>query len=365
MARLFGTDGVRGIANKELTCELAFKLGQAACEALKANNRKAPVFVIGRDTRISGDMLKCAIASGVMTRGGNVIDTGVFPTPATAFAVRHYNADAGIVISASHNPYYDNGIKFFNHEGKKLSDDTEDNIQSILENSLFLSEVVNDEIGTYQCLNTDEAYMDFLLEKFDSFSLDDKKIVLDCANGASYKIAPKLFRRLGATVIPTHCIPDGININDNCGSTHMDSLKTAVVTNHADYGLAFDGDADRLLAVDENGKEIDGDRIMYLFAKYLKEKQLLNKNTLVVTVMSNIGLKKALENENIKVSETAVGDRYILRRMEREKYSLGGEQSGHVICSLLNTTGDGLVGQGSGCRNHHLFDPLSGIGNSQ
>ncbi len=343
MARLFGTDGVRGIANKELTCELAFKLGCAACEALKKNTEQSPKFLIGMDTRISGDMLKNSISAGIMSRGGNVIDVGIFPTPGIAFAVRHYKASAGIVISASHNPFYDNGIKFFDSEGKKLSDTTEDNIQNILENELIFNDVINEKIGKHEYYDANGAYMEYLLSKLAPFSLSGKKIVLDCANGASYFIAPELFKHLNATVIAIHNKPNGTNINDNCGSTHLRSLQKEVVKNKADFGLAFDGDADRLLAVDEKGNEVNGDMIMYLFALYLQQNKMLKKDTLVITVMSNIGLKKALAENNICVSETAVGDRYILQRMESDSFNLGGEQSGHIICSLLNTTGDGLA----------------------
>lgn len=343
MGRLFGTDGVRGIANKELTPDLAYNLGKAACKVLKQESSR-PVFIIGKDTRISGDLLENALCAGIMSQGGDVIKAGVIPTPGIAILIRKYNADSGVVISASHNPYYDNGIKFFNSMGLKLSDEIEDQIQNTIESNTFTNDIVNESVGT--CSLLEEAYslyVDEILNKFPDFDLESKIIVLDCANGASYKSAEMAFRRLKAELICINNNPDGTNINDNCGSTHINALINAVKKNNADFGFAFDGDADRLLACDENGKEINGDMIMYLIAKYLKEQNELYDNTLVLTVMSNLGLKKAMQEAGINIVETAVGDRYILQEMLRNGFTLGGEQSGHIINSKINSTGDGLA----------------------
>lgn len=343
MSRLFGTDGVRGIANKELSPDLAYNLGKAACKVLKQDNQR-PVFLIGKDTRISGDLLENALCAGIMSQGGNVIKAGIIPTPGVAVLINKYNADSGVVISASHNPYYDNGIKFFNSKGQKLNDSIEDEIQSIIENNAFTEECINEKVGKCtQIENANAIYVEHILSKVSKFDLTGKKIVLDCANGASFKAAEMAFSRLGANLICINNSPDGININDNCGSTHLNALAEAVKCNNADLGFAFDGDADRLLACDENGNEINGDMIMYIIAKYLKKHNELKDDTLVVTVMSNLGLKKAMQNENINVVETAVGDRYILQEMLKNGYTLGGEQSGHIINAKLNSTGDGLA----------------------
>lgn len=343
MARIFGTDGVRGVANKELNPILAFNLGKAACKVLKKDNAK-PVFLIGKDTRISGDLLENALCAGIMSQGGDVIKAGVIPTPGVAVLIGKYGSDSGVVISASHNPYYDNGIKFFNSKGQKLSDDIEDEIQRVIENNDYSEDCTHDNIG--RCTQIDDSYqiyVEHILSKFPKFNLNNKKIVLDCANGASFKSAETAFKKLGADIICINNTPNGININDNCGSTHLDALKNAVKENKADLGFAFDGDADRLLACDENGNEINGDMIMYIIAKYLKQQSKLKDDTIVITVMSNMGLKKALQKENINIVETAVGDRYILQEMLKCGYTLGGEQSGHIINSEINSTGDGLA----------------------
>ncbi len=341
MKRLFGTDGVRGEANKELDPVLAYKLGKAACIFF---NKKTPVFLIGKDTRISGDMLESALCAGIMSCGGNVILAGVLPTPGIAALVRCLNADCGVVISASHNPFYDNGIKFFDSLGQKLSDETEDLIQGILENDLYSEACTGENIGkTIRIDNAAEIYIAEIMSKLPEFDLKNMKIVLDCANGASFKTSPKAFAALGAEIVAINTQPDGININANCGSTHTEMLKSETVKNHADLGLAFDGDADRLIACDENGNEINGDMIMYLLAKDLHDRNELKDDILVITVMSNLGLKLALEENGIKTVQTAVGDRYILREMKQNGYTLGGEQSGHIIDLNINSTGDGLA----------------------
>lgn len=345
MTRLFGTDGVRGKANEELTCELAYGLGKAACMVLAKAGEPGdrPVFIIGRDTRISGEMLENALAAGIMSAGGNVIKAGVIPTPGIAVLIRKLKADSGVVISASHNPYYDNGIKFFNSEGLKLPDETEDEIQKVMEEQSW-NNASPERIGTVSDLiGADELYTKEILEKLPKVDLTGKKIVLDCANGAQSFIAPGVFSSLGAEVIAINTCPNGTNINDSCGSTHLEALSQKVRETKADLGMAFDGDADRLLAVDENGNTVDGDKIMFLLARYMKEEGTLFEDTLVLTVMSNLGLKKALAAEGIRIVETTVGDRYILKEMLEKGYTLGGEQSGHIINKTVNSTGDGLA----------------------
>ena len=344
MGRLFGTDGVRGVANKELTPELAFNLGKAGTYVLKAKNKR-PVVVIGKDTRISGDMLESALTAGILAVGGNVIKLGVIPTPAVAYLARYYNADAGIVISASHNTFEYNGIKFFNGDGYKLDDLLEEKIEDIIISSVDVnSHITGELIG--RCLeaseNAADLYVKHLLQTVD-FRLDGVKVALDCANGAASRLAPRLLRSLGVTVVAMHDKPDGTNINLGCGSTHLGSLQQAVVAQQAHLGLAFDGDADRMLAVDELGHVVDGDQIMLICARALKEAGKLADDTLVVTVMSNLGLTLAAQTLGIKLETTAVGDRYVLERMLEKGYVLGGEQSGHIIMLEDNTTGDGMA----------------------
>ncbi len=344
MGRLFGTDGVRGIANKELTPELAFNLGKAGAYILK-KNEGGPVVVIGKDTRVSGDMLENALTAGILAVGGNVIKAGVIPTPAVAYLARYYNADAGIVISASHNTFEYNGIKFFNGEGFKLDDLLEEKIEDIIISSIDVnSHITGEDIG--KCLeageNATELYAKNLIETAD-FRLDGKKVVLDCANGASYKVAPMAYEALGAEVVTIGDRPDGTNINDGCGSTHPEKLQAAVLKHHADIGLAFDGDADRLIAVDELGRVIDGDKTIAICAKMLKSAGRLKDDKVTVTVMSNIGFHKAMEEEGIKVDVTGVGDRYVLERMLETGCVIGGEQSGHIIFLEHTTTGDGIL----------------------
>ncbi len=344
MGRLFGTDGVRGVANKELTPELAFNLGKAGTHVLKKDNER-PVVVIGKDTRISGDMLESALTAGILAVGGNVIRAGVIPTPAIAYLAKYYKADAGIVISASHNTFEYNGIKFFNGEGYKLDDDIEEEIEDIIISSIDVnSHITGELIG--RCLDASEdaaeLYAAHLLETVD-FRLDGIKVALDCANGASYRIAPKVYEALGAEVIVTGNEPNGININDGCGSTHPEKLSGLVQKTGAHVGLAFDGDADRLIVVDEKGNVIDGDRVIAICARMLKEQGRLAENKATVTVMSNIGFHKAMEESGIDVDVTGVGDRYVLEQMLKSGCVIGGEQSGHIIFREYTTTGDGIL----------------------
>ncbi|WP_142414055.1 phosphoglucosamine mutase [Hathewaya massiliensis] len=343
MGRMFGTDGVRGIANKELTPDLAFKLGKAGAYVLTEGTHR-PKVVVGMDTRISGEMLECALVSGLLSVGAEAICVGVVPTPAVAYLTRKYKADAGVVISASHNPVEYNGIKFFDGQGYKLKDELEDRIQQVIENNFEgVPCPTGENLGKKKIVtNAVEDYVEFAKSTIDC-ELKGLKIALDCANGASYETAVKAFRELGAEVLVINNDPDGININKACGSTHPEHLMTFVTDNNCDLGLAFDGDADRCLAVDEKGNLINGDVMMTICAKYLKEQGKLKKDTLVVTVMSNMGLDIALDKEIINRVKTKVGDRYVLEKMIEEGYSLGGEQSGHLIFLDFNTTGDGLV----------------------
>ena len=344
MGRLFGTDGVRGIANKELTPDLAYNLGKAGTYVLKKDSKR-PVIVIGKDTRVSGDMLENALTAGILAVGGNVIKAGVIPTPAVAYLARYYKADAGIVISASHNTFEYNGIKFFNGEGFKLDDLLEEKIEDIIISGVDVnSHITGEEIG--KCLEAEEdaieLYASHLIETA-GYRLDGKKIVLDCANGASYKVAPKVYEALGAEVVTIGDRPDGTNINEACGSTHPEKLQAAVLKHHADIGLAFDGDADRLIVVDEQGRVLDGDKTIAICAKMLKSAGRLKDDKVTVTVMSNIGFHKAMEAEGISVDVTNVGDRYVLEQMLKTGCIIGGEQSGHIIFLEHTTTGDGIL----------------------
>lgn len=343
MGRLFGTDGVRGIANEKLTCDLAFKLGQAGAYVLTSKVHKARI-LIGRDTRISGNMLEAAMVAGICSVGAEAVVAGVIPTSGVAFLTRDYKADAGVVISASHNSVEYNGIKFFNSDGMKLPDEVENRIESIiLDGSEEIELKTGIDIGRkVSAANGASEYKEFLLSAANT-NLRGLKIVLDCAHGAASVIGPRSFRELGAEVIPYYNTPDGTNINDYCGSTHPEKLTQLVAELGADMGLAFDGDADRLIAVDEHGVIVDGDEIMAICAVDLKERGLLNKNTLVCTVMSNLGLDIAMKKNGIKTVKTKVGDRYVLEEMIRGGYTLGGEQSGHIIFLDDNTTGDGIL----------------------
>lgn len=345
MGRLFGTDGVRGVANSELTPELAFSLGKAGAYVLSKGSEKKPTFLIGMDTRISGDMLENAISAGILAVGGDVIKVGVLPTPAIAHLVKHYDADAGIVISASHNPYEYNGIKFFNSEGFKLDDSIEEEIEDIILRQIDVnSHITHDQIG--KCREADDNALDIyvkFLESTADFTLKGRKIVLDCANGAAYQAARMVYDRLGANTVTIGVNPNGTNINDGCGSTHPELLQEAVIREGAFIGLAYDGDADRLIAVDEKGRIIDGDKLICICAKMLKEEGRLAKNLVTGTVMSNIGFHKYLKDMGCETRATDVGDRYVLEDMLKTGGIIGGEQSGHIIFLDKTTTGDGIL----------------------
>ncbi|MFV0516112.1 MAG: phosphoglucosamine mutase [Aminipila sp.] len=344
MGRLFGTDGVRGVANSELTPELAFNLGKAGAYVLSKEDQR-PVVLIGKDTRVSGDMLEDALSAGILAMGGNVIKVGVLPTPAVAYLVKHYKATAGVVISASHNTFEYNGIKFFNGEGFKLDDDLEEQIEDIIIRNIDVnSHITGERLG--RCLTAEDNALDLyakFLESTMDIRLEGMKIVLDCANGAAYKVAEKVFKSLGAETVVIANQPNGININAACGSTHPESLQAKVIAEKADLGLAFDGDADRLIAVDELGRIIDGDKTIVLCAKMLKEKGLLEKDKVTATVMSNLGFHKAVEEMGCNVEVTQVGDRYVLESMLKTGGIIGGEQSGHIIFLNYTTTGDGVL----------------------
>lgn len=344
MARMFGTDGVRGVAGTELTIELATKLGQAGAYVLTKEKSHQPTIIVGCDTRISGGMLANALMAGICSVGANAIYVGVAPTPAIAYLTRKHKVDAGVVISASHNPMEFNGIKFFNGEGYKLSDELEDEIEALIRNDMKgIDFPTGAGIGKidYRFDIVDE-YVEFE-KKTVPVDLSGLKIVIDCAEGASSYTSVKALKDLGADLIAIHTEPDGTNINADCGSTHMGELKARVVSEKADVGIAFDGDADRMLAVDENGKMVDGDEIMAICGNYLKSKGRLAKDTIVVTVMTNLGFSIMGKEQDINIEKTKVGDRYVLENMKENGYNLGGEQSGHVIFLDDNTTGDGLL----------------------
>lgn len=343
MRKYFGTDGVRGIANTELTCDLTYKLGRAGGYVLAQGKEKVKV-IVGKDTRISGDMLEASLISGLMSVGCDVITVGVVPTPAVAYLIKKYDADCGVVISASHNPVEYNGIKFFNEDGYKLDDEVELNIENYIDNIEKVDYYpVGEKVG--KKIHMHDAQRDYIdyLKSIINVDFKGLKVVLDCANGAAYKVAPIVFDELGASVITINSEPNGNNINDKCGSTHPQKLQEAVLKHKADLGLAYDGDADRLIAVNEAGNIVDGDHIMILSAIYLKKKSKLAQDTLVVTVMSNIGLTIAAKEHGVKLSTTGVGDRYVLEEMKNSGYNLGGEQSGHMIFLDYNTTGDGVL----------------------
>lgn len=343
MGRLFGTDGARGVANTEISCELAMKIGRYTAVVLgEGKENKSLRVLIGTDTRRSADMLSNAIASGFCSAGCNVLNIGVVPTPAVAFLVKQYKYDAGVVISASHNPFEYNGIKIFGPDGYKLPDETEEKIEAfILDDVSPVMPKVGAQVGTVTYSPT--AVNDYIkhLENAADAHFFGMRIAVDCANGAASKTAGELFGRLGAECTLIHCHPDGININADCGSMHLNRLCEYVRANGFDLGLAFDGDADRLLCSDENGNEVDGDKMIAICAKYLKDKGALKANTVAVTVMSNMGMLKYLERNGIRYEKTAVGDRYVLQRMLETGCNLGGEQSGHIIFSDHATTGDG------------------------
>lgn len=344
MSRLFGTDGVRGVANEELTPVLAMQLGQAGAYVLTKEKQHKPTIMVGCDTRISGDMLANALMAGVCSVGANAVYVGVVPTPAVAYLTRKYRVDAGVVISASHNPVEFNGIKFFDGDGYKLLDSLEDEIEELIKNDMRgIKFPIGSGVGKIKYRSdAREEYMNHAIKSV-PVNLAALKIVVDCAEGASHYTSIESLKELGANVVSIHAIPDGTNINSNCGSTHMEELMARVVYEKANLGLAFDGDADRLLAVDENGKLVDGDEIMAIVSNHMKQQGILKKNTVVATVMSNLGFFLMAKKNKIVAEQTKVGDRYVLERMREIGANLGGEQSGHIIFLDENTTGDGLL----------------------
>ena len=344
MSRLFGTDGVRGVANSELTPELAMNLGKAGAYVLTKENAHKPTIIVGCDTRISGGMLANALMAGICSVGANAVYLGVLPTPAVAYLTKKYKVDAGVMISASHNPVEFNGIKFFSGDGYKLSDAMEEEIEALIRGGM---EDIPKPVGTllgkvkYR-LDAREDYIKFV-QRTVPVDLTGLKVVVDCAEGASYYTSIETLKDLGADIVAIHTDPDGTNINANCGSTHMEELQARVVFEKAAVGLAFDGDADRLLAVDEKGEIIDGDQLMAICGNYMKEQGRLKQDTIVATVMSNLGFMLMGKDRGIHIEQTKVGDRYVLERMKEAGFNLGGEQSGHIIFLDDSTTGDGLI----------------------
>mgnify|MGYP001806431856 CR=1 FL=1 len=344
MGRLFGTDGVRGVANTELTAELAFQLGRAGAHVLAGETHHVPRILVGKDTRRSCDMLEAALVAGICSTGADAVLAGVVPTPAIAWLLRAGGYDAGVVISASHNPAEFNGIKFFNGDGYKLPDALEAYIESILiDAQQEIPHPTGSKVG--RVIRLDDA-----AERYAAFAagtirggLEGLRIAIDCANGAAHRVAPKALRDLGAEVLVLNDAPDGMNINANCGSTHMGDISAFVKAHGCQIGLAFDGDADRVLAVDETGELVDGDRIMAIIALSLKTQGKLAHNTIVATVMSNLGLDVMATEQGLHIEKTKVGDRYVLEKMIADDHVIGGEQSGHIILRMFNTTGDGLV----------------------
>lgn len=344
MSRLFGTDGVRGIAGSELTIQLATQLGQAGASVLTRETAHKPTIIVGCDTRISGGMLSNALMAGICSVGANAIYVGIAPTPAVAYLTRLYKADAGVVISASHNPAEFNGIKFFNRDGYKLPDSLEDEIENLITaNMMGVTMPIGDQVGKIEYrFDAVEEYIKYAAKSV-PVDLKGMKIVADCANGASYITSIKTLQKLGAEVITMSIEPDGININSKCGSTHPEALCKRVVEEGAQIGLAFDGDADRLIAVDEQGRLVDGDQLMAICGIHMKNHGRLKKDTIVGTVMSNLGFNIMGKENGIHIERTVVGDRYVLECMKAKGYNLGGEQSGHIIFLDENTTGDGLL----------------------
>lgn len=342
MGKLFGTDGIRGIANVKLTGEFAYLIGKCGAHILSNNSTNNKKIIVGMDTRISSPMLENSICSGIASCGIDVIKVSYIPTPAIGYLITKYNLIGGVMISASHNPYEYNGIKFFDHNGVKLSDELEEKIEDLYFENINGFESKNSQIGKIEYSeHMIDDYRKFLLNSLDT-SLNGLKIAIDCANGAAYMIAEKVFKDTGAEVLIINNNPNGININNNCGSTSMKEICNFVVENNCDFGFAYDGDADRCLAVDHEGNIINGDFIMGIISIYFKEKGILNKNTVVATVMSNIGLHKSLNKYGIDISEVCVGDKYVFQNMNENNYVVGGEQSGHIIL-LDNKTGDGIL----------------------
>ena len=349
MRKYFGTDGIRRIAKTELTPELVYKVAKSGAYVLSKHTNHVPTILIGRDTRLSGTLIESAMVAGFLSYGANVKLLGVIPTPAVAYLTRKLKADASVVISASHNTFEFNGIKFFSNKGMKIPDSLEEEIEEVMESGKIEElTAVRDKIGVYEnCEDLIDEYVYFFRKNFDTnmdkINRDGFIIGLDTANGATYKVAEKIFTSLGIRYKIINNNPNGININDKCGSTHIEFLQKYVVENKLNMGFAYDGDGDRCLAVDEKGNLIDGDIIMAIIAKYLKEKEKLSKNTIVATVMSNLGLHKYAEKNGLKLEQTQVGDRYVLEKMLKEDYNLGGEQSGHIILLDYNPTGDGIL----------------------
>ncbi len=344
MGKLFGTDGIRGIANKDLTGKLTYDVGRAGAYVLTKGTKGQPKIIVGRDTRISGEMLEAALVSGICSVGANVISVGVVPTPAISYLTKVLGADAGVMISASHNPLEYNGIKFFDGQGYKLSDEVEEEIEKMILSPEDTGPTpTGSAIGRWERDHSlIDLYVDHVCDTIPG-DLKGMKVLIDCANGAAYEVGPLALERLGADVEVIHHKPNGININKLCGSTHMEDLMRQVVGRGVSAGIAFDGDADRCLAVDEKGAFVDGDEIIAICALDMKAGGRLNKDTIVTTVMSNLGLNIMANKNGIKVEQTQVGDRYVLEKMFEEGYNIGGEQSGHVIFSDYNTTGDGLI----------------------
>ena len=349
MRKYFGTDGIRRIANTELSPELVYKVAKAGAYVLSKHTDHAPTILIGRDTRISGTLIESAMTAGFLSYGANVKILDVMPTPAVAYLTRRFKADASVVISASHNTYEFNGVKYFSNKGMKIPDELEEEIEEVMDSGKIDElTAINDKIGVSE-IRTDllDEYVYFFRKNFEEeleqFDKENFVVAIDTANGATSVVADKIFNVLGIKHMIINDKPDGININDNCGSTHMDGLKKFVVENKCNLGIAYDGDGDRCLAVDENGNEIDGDKILAILSKSFKQKGILKNDTVVATVMSNLGLNKYAENNDINLIQTKVGDRYVLEEMLKNGYNLGGEQSGHVICLDYNPTGDGIL----------------------
>ena len=345
MGRIFGTDGARGVANTEISCTLAMDIGRAAAMVVaRDHHKRKPVFLVGHDTRISHDMLESAIAAGLCSVGADVVTLGTVPTPAVAYLVANSDADAAIMLSASHNPYEFNGIKIFGAEGFKLTDEEEMEIEEIVLDHILPYDLKwNDELGVIRSGETlVEQYIDHIVSTVEG-DLSGIRVAADCANGSASATAAKIFAKLGADVTILNDKPNGVNINDNCGSTHIDMLGKYVRENGFDLGVAFDGDADRCLAVDESGELVDGDKLIAIFASQLKQEGKLANNTAVVTVMSNMGFFKFAEQTGIHVEKTSVGDRYVLQNMLEHGHCIGGEQSGHIIFREFMTTGDGQL----------------------
>ena len=349
MRKYFGTDGIRRIANTELTPGLVYKVAKAGAYVLSKHTDHAPLILIGRDTRISGTLIESAMVAGFLSYGANVKLLGVMPTPAVAYLTRKLKADAGVVISASHNTYEFNGIKYFSNKGTKISDDLEEEIEEIMDSgNLEEHTAANDKIGISEyALDLEDEYVYFFRKLFDdvieSNNRTDFIVGIDTANGATYKVAEKVFKNLGINYKIINNTPNGVNINDNCGSTHLDNIKKFVKENKLSLGIAYDGDGDRCLAIDENGEEIDGDKLLAIISQNLRKHNKLNKDTIVATVMSNLGLNKYARDNGLEFLQTKVGDRYVLEEMLKNGYNLGGEQSGHIILLDYNPTGDGIL----------------------